>query len=59
MHDLTATLSHSRRDYDDIPASGREKLEFVWLECIAVALEGEQPRLRRQSVLRRRSSSPR
>ena len=34
----------SRRDYDNIPSSAREKLEFVWLErvddAIAVALEG-------------------
>jgi ATP-dependent Lon protease len=36
--------ARNRRDYDDILASAREKLEFVWLErvddAIAVALEG-------------------
>jgi hypothetical protein len=36
--------ARNRRDYDDIPAGAREKLEFVWLErvddAIAAALEG-------------------
>jgi ATP-dependent Lon protease len=35
--------ARNRRDYDDIPAGAREKLEFVWLErvddAIAAALE--------------------
>ncbi|MCC8941163.1 endopeptidase La [Bradyrhizobium sp. Arg68] len=35
--------ARNRRDYDDIPASAREKLEFIWLErvddAIAAALE--------------------
>jgi ATP-dependent Lon protease len=35
--------ARNRRDYDDIPASARDKLEFVWLErvddAIAAALE--------------------
>ena len=35
--------ARNRRDYDDIPASAREKLEFVWLErvedAVAAALE--------------------
>jgi len=36
--------ARNRRDYDNIPAGAREKLEFVWLErvddAIAAALEG-------------------
>jgi ATP-dependent Lon protease len=36
--------ARNRRDYDDIPAGAREKLEFVWLErvddAIVAALEG-------------------
>jgi ATP-dependent Lon protease len=35
--------ARNRRDYDDIPASAREKLEFVWLERVddaIAALEG-------------------
>jgi ATP-dependent Lon protease len=36
--------ARNRRDYDDIPAGARDKLEFVWLErvddAIAAALEG-------------------
>jgi hypothetical protein len=35
--------ARNRRDYDDIPAGARKKLEFVWLErvddAIAAALE--------------------
>ena len=37
--------ARNRRDYDDIPADAREKLEFVWLEraedAIAAALQPE------------------
>jgi ATP-dependent Lon protease len=37
--------ARNRRDYDNIPAGARERLEFVWLErvddAIAAALEGE------------------
>jgi ATP-dependent Lon protease len=36
--------ARNRRDYDDIPLSARNKLEFIWLErvddAIAAALEG-------------------
>ncbi|QTH22089.1 endopeptidase La [Rhizorhabdus wittichii] len=31
--------ARNRRDYDDIPANAREKLEFVWLETVEDALE--------------------
>jgi ATP-dependent Lon protease len=31
--------ARNRRDYDDIPANARDKLEFVWLEKIEDALE--------------------
>jgi ATP-dependent Lon protease len=30
--------ARNRRDYDDIPAEAREKLEFVWLETVDQAL---------------------
>ncbi|WP_213741174.1 endopeptidase La [Bradyrhizobium sp. dw_411] len=37
--------ARNRRDYDDIPASARDKLEFIWLErvdeAIAAAIGGE------------------
>jgi ATP-dependent Lon protease len=31
--------ARNKRDYDDIPASTREKLEFIWLEKVEDALE--------------------
>jgi ATP-dependent Lon protease len=31
--------ARNRRDYDDIPANAREKLEFVWLEKVEDAME--------------------
>jgi len=31
--------ARNRRDYDDIPASTRDKLEFIWLEKVEDALE--------------------
>ncbi|AUW58610.1 endopeptidase La [Sphingobium sp. SCG-1] len=31
--------ARNKRDYDDIPANAREKLEFVWLEKVEEALE--------------------
>jgi ATP-dependent Lon protease len=35
--------ARNRRDFDDIPRSAREKLEFIWLEsvddAVAQALE--------------------
>jgi len=31
--------ARNRRDYDDIPAHVREKLEFIWLEKVEEALE--------------------
>ncbi|WP_347271244.1 endopeptidase La [Rhizorhabdus histidinilytica] len=31
--------ARNRRDYDDIPANAREKLEFVWLEKVEDALD--------------------
>jgi ATP-dependent Lon protease len=35
--------ARNKRDYDDIPKSARDKLEFIWLErvdeAIAAALE--------------------
>jgi len=31
--------ARNKRDYDDIPASAREKLEFIWLETVEQALE--------------------
>ena len=38
--------ARNRRDYDDIPADARDKLEFIWLEkvedAVAAALEGEK-----------------
>jgi ATP-dependent Lon protease len=30
--------ARNRRDYDDIPADVREKLEFIWLEKVADAV---------------------
>jgi ATP-dependent Lon protease len=30
--------SRNRRDFDDIPASSREKLQFVWLETVDDAI---------------------
>jgi ATP-dependent Lon protease len=37
----------NRKEFDDVPAEAREKLEFVWLdtvdEAIAAALEAPQP----------------
>jgi ATP-dependent Lon protease len=31
--------ARNKRDYDDIPAGARDKLEFVWLENVEEALE--------------------
>ncbi len=31
--------ARNKRDFDDIPASARDKLEFVWLETVQDALE--------------------
>lgn len=31
--------ARNKRDYDDIPASARDKLEFIWLEKVEDALE--------------------
>jgi ATP-dependent Lon protease len=31
--------ARNRRDYDDIPANAREKLEFIWLEKVEDAME--------------------
>jgi hypothetical protein len=43
--DARHAARRNRRDYDNIPAGAREKLEFVWLgrvdDAIAAALEGE------------------
>ena len=33
----------NRRDYDDIPASTREKLHFVWLETVDDAMAAALP----------------
>jgi ATP-dependent Lon protease len=39
--------ARNRRDFDDIPAGARNKLDFVWLErvddAIAAVLEGTAP----------------
>jgi len=39
--------ARNRRDYDDIPADARAKLEFIWLnqvdDAIAAGLENDLP----------------
>jgi ATP-dependent Lon protease len=37
--------ARNRRDYDDIPAGARDKLEFIWLERVdeAIAAVLEKP----------------
>jgi ATP-dependent Lon protease len=41
--------ARNKRDYDDIPQSARESLEFIWLErvdeAIANALEPPKPQV--------------
>ncbi|HEX2943817.1 MAG TPA: S16 family serine protease [Rhodopila sp.] len=35
--------ARNRRDYEDIPASTRERLAFVWLETVDDAIAAAMP----------------